>query len=69
MNKNFVIISRRSFTDLGECNDVGETDQCRGNTQCELTTQGYGKCVCPAETFGPPECLGNVLSLLFFKVQ
>uniref|UniRef100_K1Q025 EGF-like domain-containing protein n=1 Tax=Magallana gigas TaxID=29159 RepID=K1Q025_MAGGI len=30
---------------LGECNDVGETDQCKGNTQCELTTQGYGKCM------------------------
>ncbi|XP_034334370.2 integrin beta-6 [Magallana gigas] len=44
---------------LGECNDVGETDQCKGNTQCELTTQGYGKCVCPAETFGPPECLDD----------
>lgn len=68
MNKNFVTISRRSVTDLGECNDVG--DQCRGNAQCELTTQGYGKCICPAETFGLPECLGNIFPLsFFFKVQ
>lgn len=44
----------------GECNELGMTSQCGGNRECTLTPQGFGVCACPADTFGPPQCLGYV---------
>nr|XP_034308661.1 wnt inhibitory factor 1 isoform X3 [Crassostrea gigas] len=49
---------------LGNCDELGRTNQCEGNTQCILTPQGYGECTCPENTFGPPECRGDCKSSL-----
>ncbi|XP_052717551.1 wnt inhibitory factor 1-like [Crassostrea angulata] len=49
---------------LGNCGELGRTNQCEGNTQCILTPQGYGECTCPENTFGPPECRGDCKSSL-----
>uniref|UniRef100_A0A8W8NRY6 Uncharacterized protein n=1 Tax=Magallana gigas TaxID=29159 RepID=A0A8W8NRY6_MAGGI len=43
----------------GECGEFGETDQCKGNTLCTQTPQGYGLCTCPENTYGPPKCLAE----------
>lgn len=45
---------------LGKCNELGTTSQCDGITECTLSSQGFGVCTCPVDTFGPPQCLGNV---------
>eukprot|EP00105_Crassostrea_gigas_P017011 XP_011434617.1 PREDICTED: wnt inhibitory factor 1 [Crassostrea gigas] len=49
---------------LGNCDELGRTNQCEGITQCILTPQGYGECTCPENTFGPPECRGDCESSL-----
>ncbi|XP_061195161.1 uncharacterized protein LOC133203385 [Saccostrea echinata] len=41
---------------LGECNDLGQTDQCPGNTECVESSSGFGECECPVGTEGEPEC-------------
>uniref|UniRef100_A0A8W8NHV8 EGF-like domain-containing protein n=1 Tax=Magallana gigas TaxID=29159 RepID=A0A8W8NHV8_MAGGI len=52
---------------LGNCGELGRTNQCEGNTQCILTPQGYGECTCPENTFGPLECRGNVKQNMYLQ--
>ncbi|XP_065939547.1 multiple epidermal growth factor-like domains protein 10 [Magallana gigas] len=49
---------------LGECDQLGVTNQCEGITECTLSPQGFGVCTCPADTFGPPQCLDDCESNL-----
>ncbi|XP_061168939.1 protein cueball-like [Saccostrea echinata] len=43
---------------LRECDDIGETTQCPGNTECTLGETGFGECECPPGVYGEPECIG-----------
>nr|XP_034307787.1 tenascin-like [Crassostrea gigas] len=48
----------------GQCDQLGVTNQCEGITECTLSPQGFGVCTCPADTFGPPQCLDDCESNL-----